>query len=371
MSVELTEKSVAAVKPPEKGKLLISDSLRRTLYLRVMPTGTKTFEMRTNIAGKWKVTKLGVWPGMSCQQARLKCADALGKVDPTAAPPQRRTLLEVANAWLLNANHKHPEEARRYIDRDLARLHARRIETIRTDELIELFECKRLGNKSAKAAPSAAIKLFRYTVGIFKFAAKRKWITENPLKDIVLEDWGAEEEGPRKVVLTREEIRIAWNIAPPHGALYRLLLATGQRLMEVQALAANPEQVVGDVWHIDENKSDRPHQVPVLPLMRRILKEPMAKKTRSSAHHLWQSRMPIRPDTDKFIPGERVTQHDIRHTVATGMKELGVPPHVTEALLNHAVPKLERVYTDGADMKPLMRDALAKWHRKLLAIVQA
>jgi integrase len=371
MSVELTEKYVVTVKPPEKGKLLISDSLRRTLYLRVMPTGTKTFEMRTNVGGKWKVTKLGVSPRMSCQQARLKCADALGKVDPTAEPDQKRTLLDVADAWHRNANHKHPEEARRYIDRDLEPLHRRRIESIRTDELLELFERKRLGDddNNVKAAPAAAIKLSRYALGIFKFAAKRKWVAENPLNGIVPSDWGAKKETPRKVALTHDEIRAAWNIPAPHATLYRLLLATGQRLMEVQALATHPEQIVGDVWHIDENKSDRPHRVPVLPLMRRLLKEPMAKKGRASAHHLWQKYMPLRPesDKDKVIAGRRVHQHDIRHTVASAMQELGIASDVIEALLNHASPY---VYQHG-NMQPRMRDALAKWHRKLLAIVKA
>ena len=367
----LDRKFIDGITPPATGKRLIADSRQRNLYLRVMPTGAMTFEMRSHAGGKWTIKKLGAWPTMSVDQARRKCAGELGKIDPTV--DQKRTLLEVADDWFSTKNHQDPKETRRYIDLHLKPLLQRQITSIRSDELWDLFKLKYKGDpkRGVKATPSAAVKLSIFTAGIFKHAAKRDWVAKNPLAGSTLSDWGAVKPVPREVALTHDEIRLAWAMPVPHGTLYRLLLCGGQRFSETQALATYPENIKGDVWQVGvttdpkSNKSRRPHKIPVLPLMREVLAQPMKLKGACAAWQYWQ-RIPLRPDDDPLIPGRRVTQHDIRHTVASGMKELGIAPNVIEALINH---KDGYLYQTSADMQPLFKKALAKWHKKLREIV--
>jgi hypothetical protein len=68
--------------------------------------------------------------------------------------------------------------------------------------------------------------------------------------------------------------------------------------------------------------------------------------------------------------GVPVCPHDLRHTVATILRELGVEPHVIDALQNHKLPQSTDVtgtYNDALvwayfDKK---REALELWHEQL------
>ena len=65
------------------------------------------------------------------------------------------------------------------------------------------------------------------------------------------------------------------------------------------------------------------------------------------------------------------TVHDLRRTVRTGLGELGIQPHIAEAVLNHIPPKLIRTY-DRNKYESEKRDALDKWAAHLkLAVAQA
>ena len=65
------------------------------------------------------------------------------------------------------------------------------------------------------------------------------------------------------------------------------------------------------------------------------------------------------------------TVHDLRRTVRTGLGELGVQPHIAEAVINHVPPKLIRTY-DRNTYAAEKRDALDKWAAHLkVAVAQA
>ena len=58
------------------------------------------------------------------------------------------------------------------------------------------------------------------------------------------------------------------------------------------------------------------------------------------------------------------TLHDIRRTAATGLAELGVLPHIIEAILNHVTGHagVAGIY-NRARYEGEMRNALTKWAR--------
>lgn len=65
--------------------------------------------------------------------------------------------------------------------------------------------------------------------------------------------------------------------------------------------------------------------------------------------------------------------HDIRRTVATGMAEIGVQPHIIEAVINHRSGHKAGVagIYNRATYEPEIKQALALWADHLLAIVES
>ena len=70
---------------------------------------------------------------------------------------------------------------------------------------------------------------------------------------------------------------------------------------------------------------------------------------------------------------EQWTPHDLRRSVATHMAELGVLPHIIEAVLNHVSGHKRGVagIYNRADYTREKRTALTLWAEHLLAIVEA
>jgi integrase len=67
---------------------------------------------------------------------------------------------------------------------------------------------------------------------------------------------------------------------------------------------------------------------------------------------------------------EPATAHDLRRTAATGMRRIGVAPHVVSQILNHARPDITgRVYDHWEGM-PERRVALERWASWVEAIVR-
>jgi hypothetical protein len=59
---------------------------------------------------------------------------------------------------------------------------------------------------------------------------------------------------------------------------------------------------------------------------------------------------------------------DVRRTVRTRLREMGVSQEVSEAILSHALPRLIRTY-DRYEPVPEMRAALEAWSARLEGIV--
>lgn len=348
--IELTEALARTLTSEGKADRLIADNKQANLYLRVLKSGRKSWIVRARNAGRWHVETLGEWPRLEVRQARLKAAAVLAKaMHPSAVDREKLTVRQAADAWYAEriANrYARPEQTKLYLDRDLGPIANKPMVRVTRAEVARLVAAK---------APTAGNRLLAIVKQLFRYAATVGWIDADPLSVLTRRNVGHEER-PRERVLTDDEIRRAWAIPAPHGTLYRFLLASGQRVGEALDLAVDANLVRGDTWYIEKNKSRRPHRVPVTPMMRTLLKDGLPLKKRCAAWQMWRNKM-----------GGDSTVHDIRRTVATRMRELGVTVEVIEALLNHAPPRLVRTY-QRPDMTPQMAEALKKWQRKLATI---
>jgi integrase len=161
-----------------------------------------------------------------------------------------------------------------------------------------------------------------------------------------------------------------------------LLALTGARANEIAALSW-PE---GDDDKIalpaSRTKNKRDHVIPLSEQAQAILDH----RPRRADHDFVFGRRNGRPFTGWSVCGDLLdarikdsgatvahwTPHDLRRTAATRMAELGVPPHIIEAVLNHVSGHKHGVagIYNRATYEPEKRHALALWADHLLAIVE-
>jgi integrase len=185
----------------------------------------------------------------------------------------------------------------------------------------------------------------------------------------------------RDRVLTDAEIVKFWTATDaagePFRAVLKLLLLTGCRLNEVAGMRRAELSDDGATWTIpgERTKNRRPHVVPLAPPAREVLanaggtSEIVFTTTGQSPPSGW-SKVKKRLDSAMGSP-PAWRLHDLRRTTATGMAEIGVPPHIVEACLNHvsgAKASVAGVYNRAAYM-PERRAALERWAAHVRGLV--
>jgi integrase len=151
----------------------------------------------------------------------------------------------------------------------------------------------------------------------------------------------------RDRVLTNGELIKFWaatnTVGEPFGPVLKLLLLIGARLNEVAGMRHDELSEDGTQWMIPGNrtKNHRPHVVPLPPLardilasVRRIENSDLVFTTTGKTPISGWSTVKIRLDA---LMGDlpHWIVHDLRRSTATHMAEIGIPPHIVEACLNH------------------------------------
>jgi integrase len=160
-------------------------------------------------------------------------------------------------------------------------------------------------------------------------------------------------ERSRDRVLTDRELAVIWQALPDsdYGAIVRLLILTGQRREEIGALRWSEVDLEAREIALPpvRNKNGRPHDIPLSDQALSILKSRPARasrdlvfgngprgrdgEARSCGFQGWaKAKLALDQQISSVDPWRL---HDVRRTVATRMAELGVQPHVVEAVLNH------------------------------------
>jgi integrase len=198
------------------------------------------------------------------------------------------------------------------------------------------------------------------------------------------------EEVQRDRVLSDEEFRLVWLHAGDgdYGAILRLLILTGQRREEVGGMTWSEIDLSKALWSIggERTKNGLPHEVPLSSQALLIL-EPMGRQegralvfgTGEGGFSGW-SKAKQRLDgrlvealREQHGPKAELVPwrlHDIRRTVATRMADVGVLPHIVEAVLNHmsgAKRGVAGIY-NRSTYSGEKRAALARWAEHVAAL---
>ena len=324
----------AATKPPRTdagiGKLPPVDRevlvpFGGSLYLKRRPNGRQSWVLRTRMGGKWQVRQLGDWPTVGLHLARQRAEDGRIELKPTLPDNTVAHALATFKREYLGTRYRTEgaqKESGAMLDRALAGVANRTLLSLRRLDLTTAVQV--LNDRPNTAAKTLAL-LKQFT----GWAAARGLIELDPLGGITAKRLGLQPYAPRERVLTPAELRALWQRTDTDAHVLRFAFLTACRIGE--ALAWTPAQVAGDLWTIPETKSGRPHTVPLSEKAAALLPLPALPVYVSLVYR--QKRL-----------GVAWTPHDLRRTAATLMREAGVPVHDVEAVLNHAPPRLVRVY---------------------------
>jgi integrase len=190
------------------------------------------------------------------------------------------------------------------------------------------------------------------------------------------------EERSRDRVLTDAELKRIWKacLDDDYGAVLKLLLLTGQRANEIAELRwdeVHDEQIL---LPAERTKNSRSHIIPLSEAAKTILAEfPRKGRTyvfgRDNTGFKGWSKAKEKIDgriAEAGKPLAHWTPHDLRRTVATRMAELGVQPHIIEAVLNHVSGHkggVAGIY-NRATYDRKKREALNLWAEHVLATVE-
>jgi integrase len=188
--------------------------------------------------------------------------------------------------------------------------------------------------------------------------------------------------GPsRDRVLTDAEIKPLWvactRMGDPFGPMLKLLLLTGCRLNEIARL--EEAELADGMIRLPggRTKNGLPHDVPLAPLAKEVLagirRVPNCKyvfSTTGTSPVSGFSKTKVK--IDGLLSIAPWTFHDLRRTAATGMADIGIAPHILEAILNHisgARAGVAGVYNRSVYATE-KRVALEKWADHVRRIVQ-
>ncbi|MBB2977657.1 tyrosine-type recombinase/integrase [Paraburkholderia tropica] len=222
---------------------------------------------------------------------------------------------------------------------------------------------------------------------IFKHAVGKRLIDANPCAGVSLEAIiGKRPEVRKRLMLAADEICVLMNAAMSNENRLSVcvLLATGVRISELTE--ARREHLFLDEarWHIPESKTGPSMDIPLAPAVVEwfqaleaaaldsayILPARLQRRHDRLGGDACVSKDALREAIDFWIenhgPGiRRFTPHDLRSTMKSHMRKLGVARDISEMCLNHKLPGVEGIY-DQYTYYPERRAALELWAKFLL-----
>ena len=399
-----TDRQISALKPKQERYEKVEPG-RTGLRIRVTPRGVKTWGYLYRFEGRQKRLVFGTYPVMGVAKAHSALADAreklLAGVDPGAVVAEDRaaernaeTMADLVAEYI--ERHAKPNMRDATIAEEIRILHreivpflgSRKAEKVSRRDLNLLLD-----EIEARGVPTMRNRVKSVLTRLFKFAKRRGIITSSPADDIE----GLSEGPERERFLTMPEIRSLWfgldgiAVSPSSRLAVRFLIATGQRRAEVCGITWTEIDKTEALWMLPGKraKNGRENIIPLPPFIMGLVAEaeklrddpppntsepspylfpgrspdkPIARKSTTMAIHKNRTELGLvgseDPDKPKTYGG--ATIHDLRRTFSTWHAEIGNPPYIVEALLNHKLPGVAGLY-NRAEYLALRREAMERW----------
>jgi len=387
--MNLTDKTVAVLTlGGKKDAIHFDDSLTGFGYRLRQGAGGKvlrTWIVQYRRAGASRRMLIGSAEVVTADQARAKAKKVLAAVtlgdDPQAEKAERRTkdrvtmravvdeyIADRASDWRAQTQHG----VALYLTGPYFRaLHGMAVDKItRRDVASRVVAIKREHSPIVAAAARAKLSAF------FVWCLRQGLTEHNPVMGT---------EQPKRIasrdrVLSDDELATIWRSCNDgdHGKIVRMMILTGCRRNEIGGMRWSEIAPDKSTWTLPavRSKNKRPLTLPVLPMMRDILDTvpQMASRDqlfgqRSEKGFAGWDKGKQSIDEGSGVAGWR--RHDLRRTVATRMADIGIAPHIIEAVLGHHGgfrAGVAGVYNKSSYQREI-RAALAQWHDHVRSIV--
>lgn len=404
---KLTAAGIDKLQAPQTGQVEIFDELLPGFGVRLSSSGTKAWFVMTRINGKLIRVTLGRHPAMSLGDARKRARQILRLasegIDPRRIEQEKKDKArqDQANTFGCLAERfmeQHVEtnlrpttvrEYRRILFGDDTRgWRNRSVTSIQKRDVLDLLDTiERRGSVSAARLSLAYLRKF------FNWCVDREIIDTSPA--VRIRPGG--KIPSRERVLSADELRFVAKAFEEDesvfGPLFQILLLTGQRRNEVARMTWDElRDLDGEapVWQMpgSRTKNHKPHLVPMTPAVVTILKSiprigpyvfTTTGDTPVSGFSKAKGRVDQRIASQIAVAGGQHLPpwvlHDLRRTMITVMNEnLGIQPHVVEAVVNH-VNGVAKAGVAGVYNRALYLDdrrlALEKWNSHVGTVTQA
>jgi integrase len=413
--MRFTDSAIRRFKAPKQRRIITETGVGpdlRGLQLWLYPTGQRSFFFRYKTSGKSRSIRLGNYPDVKLADAHAQVQTYRGllreQIDPAEHEAEQREAAERARIETrkaaqrgctieelyrdfrdhhLRRERRRPEQAEQAIENHVlpyqptdangdpdgpAWRDYKAADLTRREIIARLREINEAGSPRMCEVVKALISQ------MYRHGLDNGLLDSNPADRLpTIGSRG----NPRDRRLTDAEIRKFWDkldtakLRPMMRDAYRLLLITGQRRGEVAG--ARWDEIDGDLWTLpaQRTKNARAHEVPLTDFALEIIDNldresdwlfpsPMVRDEPIKAAALSRG---LRNNLERFkLPA--FSPHDLRRTVYSGMRALGVPPLHVERVFNHSDSGMARHY-DAHEYRDEKRDALQLWADHLRAVL--
>jgi integrase len=383
--VKLTQAAVAAtILPKGKPEVIVFDDDLPGLGLRIRVGGTRSWIFQYRVGRQSRRVTIGNAGVLTLARARQTAADLHAQVrlgrDPSGEKAEGRIRAGDTMAAALAAYIPHQKARLKplsyiQVERHLLK-HCRPLHPLQLAKIDRRAVATRMTAVAAKSGPVEANRVRSSLAAFFAWCIREGVADANPAAGATRRP-----EPSRERVLSNDELKAIWAATAgntDYSAIVRLLMLTGQRVAEIGSLRWS--EIDGDqiLLPASRTKNGRAQVVPLSATARTIIE---ARPRRNGRDFVF-GREQNRPFTGWSVTkraldtrlGETVapwTHHDLRRTAATRMAELGIAPHVIEAVLNHVSGHKHGVagVYNRATYEPQKQHALAAWAEHVAAMV--
>jgi integrase len=352
----LTDQQVADL-PKKKDRYTKPDPEQRGHYVRVMPDGPNVYyALARNPYGRQIWHRIDTADVLKIAEAREQAREAIKRIEKglpavEPLPDQPDAFKKIAESWLTRHVRKNKLRTQAEIERVLQKYILphwadRAFTGIRRKDVADLLDYV-----EDHHGPRQADVCLGVVRNMGNWFASRDESYISP----VARNMRRHKRGARSRILSDDELRAVWKQAKAtdsFGRLIQILLLTGQR--RAACLNMRWSDIDADnVWTIPvEDERAKSHagtlMLPAQALA--IIKaQPKMKDNpyvfaASRGHGPMNGFSKVKAKFDEACGVTGWTLHDLRRCARSLMSRAGVPPHIAERVLGHAVPGIEGVY---------------------------
>jgi integrase len=378
--------------PAGKTEAIVFDDDVPGFGLRIREGGSRAFVFQYKLGDKQRRMALGRVTALDIGKARETAKDLYARVRLGQDPAGDRAEAKV------RATETFAAAAAQFLARQRARLRPKSYENVERHLLthakalheLQFAKVERrdiatcLAGVTTNNGAVTANRVRSTLSSLFAWAMGEGLVDRNPVTGT-----NQNTEMSRDRVLSPAELRIIWNaLGDDHyGTIMRLLALSGQRASEIAGLRWSEVRETEIALLPERTKNKRAHVVPLSEPARAIIAAQPRRigadgKPRAFVFGLgdgpfqgWSNCLDtlnarIAETTGETLP--HWTPHDLRRSFATHAAEIGIQPHIIEAVLNHVSGHRAGVagIYNRASYEREKRIALDRWAEWLTTVVE-